>query len=365
MSVGMSSTGFTVWFTGMAGAGKSALASALSHRLKRLGMSPEILDTNDVSGMLAIGSAQAKEERNAEVKRLAWVCRLITRGGGVVFQSAVQSPNREARDEARRQISRFVEVFVDCPIDQLISRDKTGQYKRALSGELKNFPGITEPYEPPTHPEVLVDTAKMSIDDAVEHLVGQLVALRYVDPAQAGLKSRPKLTAVSNKAPLRPAPLSPAPKPVLYQAPPKSATPAPAAKDHGHKDDARAADAAKGHKAAPTAKVAASKAAPSAKTAPVAKAATPAKAAPAAKAVAKAAPQKAAAKPAANAAKPAPKAAKPAAKAAAKAPAKPASKSAAKAPAKSAKAAAPAKSTKVAKPAAKPAKPAAKPARKR
>jgi adenylyl-sulfate kinase len=265
MSVGMSSNGFTVWFTGMAGAGKSTLSQALSQRLKRLGMSPEILDAADVAQMLSIGSAATKDERNAEVKRLTWVCRLITRGGGVVFQSAVQSPNREVRDEARRQISRFVEVFVDCPIDQLISRDKTGQYKRALAGELKNLPGITEPYEPPTHPEVLVDTSKMTVDDAVEHLVGQLVALRYVDPGQAGLKSRPKLTAVS-KIPLRPPPLEPAPKPVLYKAPPKSAAPA--------KEDkpAKAVKPAKpALKAVPNRPATAAKAAPAKKSAPAGK----------------------------------------------------------------------------------------------
>ncbi len=257
MSVGMSSTGFTVWFTGMAGAGKTTLANALSQRLKRLGMTPEILDIQEVAPVLNIGHAQSKDERNAEVKRLTWVCRLITRGGGVVFQSAVQSPNREARDEARRQISRFVEVFVDCPIDQLISRDKSGQYKRALAGELKNLPGITEPYEPPTHPEVLVDTGKMSIDDSVEHIVGQLVALRYVDPSQAGLKGRPKLSAVP-KIPLRPPPLEPAPKPVLYKAPPKPAPAAAkeAAKDHkaepkadGKKQEKAAVAAKKDHKA--------------------------------------------------------------------------------------------------------------------
>jgi adenylyl-sulfate kinase len=274
MSVGMSSNGFTVWFTGMAGAGKSTLSQALSQRLKRLGMSPEILDAADVAQMLSIGSAATKDERNAEVKRLTWVCRLITRGGGVVFQSAVQSPNREVRDEARRQISRFVEVFVDCPIDQLISRDKTGQYKRALAGELKNLPGITEPYEPPTHPEVLVDTSKMTVDDAVEHLVGQLVALRYVDPGQAGLKSRPKLTAVS-KIPLRPPPLEPAPKPVLYKAPPKSA--APAKEEKPAKANAKPAASGK-----PALKAVPNK--PAAKTAPAKK---PASAKPAAKDVAK------------------------------------------------------------------------------
>jgi adenylyl-sulfate kinase len=271
MSVGMSSNGFTVWFTGMAGAGKSTLSQALSQRLKRLGMSPEILDAADVAQMLNIGSAATKDERNAEVKRLTWVCRLITRGGGVVFQSAVQSPNREVRDEARRQISRFVEVFVDCPIDQLISRDKTGQYKRALAGELKNLPGITEPYEPPTHPEVLVDTSKMTVDDAVEHLVGQLVALRYVDPGQAGLKSRPKLTAVS-KVPLRPPPLEPAPKPVLYKAPPKSA--APAKEEKPAKASAKPAAAAK-----PALKAVPNK--PAAKATPVKKAAAAKPAAPA------------------------------------------------------------------------------------
>ena len=233
MSVGTMTTGYTVWFTGMAGAGKSVLAQTLAQRLKKLGWNPEVLDGPEVAKMLAIGGAQTKDERNAEARRLAWVCRLVTRGGGIVFQSAVQSPNREARDDARRSIGRFVEVFVDCEISQLISRDRTGQYKKALSGELKNLPGISEPYEPPTHPEVMVDTGKMSLDDCIEHLVGQLAALRYIDPVQASLKSRPKLSAVA-KLPPRPPPLSPVPQPVLYKAPPKpplaaKAVPKPAA----------------------------------------------------------------------------------------------------------------------------------------
>jgi adenylyl-sulfate kinase len=242
MSVGMTS-GFTVWFTGMAGSGKSALAQALAQRLKRLGWSPEILDGAEVSQMLGVGSAQTKDERNNEARRLGWVCKLITRGGGIVFQSAIQSPNREARDEARRQIGRFVEVFVDCQIDQLISRDRTGQYKKALSGELKNLPGITEPYEPPTHPEVLVDTSKQNVDEAVEHIIGQLSALRYIDATQAGLRSRPKLNAQPKIAP-RPPPLQPVPQPVLYKAPHKAAAVHAAHAGHAahpaHKDEHRA-----------------------------------------------------------------------------------------------------------------------------
>ncbi len=278
MSVGTMTTGFTVWFTGMAGAGKSVLAQTLAQRLKKLGWSPEVLDGPEVAKMLAIGGAQTKDERNAEARRLAWVCRLITRGGGMVFQSMVQSPNREARDDARRSIGRFVEVFVDCDITHLISRDRTGQYKKALSGELKNLPGISEPYEPPTHPEVMVDTGKMSVDECIEHLVGQLAALRYIDPVQASLKSRPKLSAVA-KIPPRPAPLSPVPQPVLYKAPPK---PAP-----GAKAVAPAVKPAAKPAAAPIAAKPAAQAKPAAKVAAPAKAPAPAKSAPAKAAPAK------------------------------------------------------------------------------
>src|SRR5207302_978560 len=109
------SGGFTVWFTGMAGAGKSAIAVALANRLRRLGKLPEVLDGADVEGMLSVGKAQNKDERNVETRKLAWVSRMVTRAGGIVLQSAIESPYRETRDEARRQIGRFVEVFVDCP----------------------------------------------------------------------------------------------------------------------------------------------------------------------------------------------------------------------------------------------------------
>lgn len=208
--------GFTVWLTGMSGAGKSTLAQGLANRLRRLGKVVEILDGEEVDKMLGIGNAQTKDERNAEARKLAWVCKLVTRGGGIIVQSAIESPYRETREEARRQIGRFAEVFVECPTETLISRDRSGRYKKALAGELKTLIGITEPYEPPTHPEVVIDTSTHSVDESVEHILGQLVAQRLLDPAVAAMKGRPKLQARAN-----PSKRVEAPKPVTKPAPEK------------------------------------------------------------------------------------------------------------------------------------------------
>ena len=193
MTLGTSSSGFTVWLTGMSGAGKSTLAQGLANRLRRLGKIVDVLDGDEVEKMLSIGNAGTKDERNAEARKLAWICRLVTRGGGIIFQSAIESPYRETREEARRQIGRFAEVFVECPTETLIHRDRSGKYKKALAGELKTLVGITEPYEPPSHPEVVIDTSKHTVDEAVEHILGQLVAQRLLDPSVAALRARPKL----------------------------------------------------------------------------------------------------------------------------------------------------------------------------
>jgi adenylylsulfate kinase-like enzyme len=202
----------------MSGAGKSTLAQGLANRLKRLGKTVDVLDGPEVEQMLGVGSAGTKDERNAEVRKLAWLCRLVTRGGGIIIQSAVESPYRETREEARRQIGRFAEVFVECPTETLISRDKSGKYKKALAGDLKTLVGITEPYEPPAHPEVVIDTSNHSVDEAVEHVLGQLVAQRLLDPNVAAMRGRPKVQARANptkiaKPAKAPDAAPPAPKP--------------------------------------------------------------------------------------------------------------------------------------------------------
>jgi adenylylsulfate kinase len=222
--IGTTSNGFTVWFTGMMGSGKSTLAQALANRLRRLGKTIEVLDGAEVEQFLGVGRAQTKDERNAETRKLAWACRLVTRGGGIVLQAAIDSPYKETRDEARRQIGRFLEVFVECPIDTLIERDRTGRYKKALAGELKNLVGISEPYEPPQHPEVIVDTSKTGVDEAVEHILGQLVAQHLLDPAVAAMKSRPRVSARTKEPPApRPPPRPAAKKAAARPAPAKGA----------------------------------------------------------------------------------------------------------------------------------------------
>src|SRR5216684_5561067 len=192
---GTTSAGFTVWFTGMSGAGKSTLAAGLANRLRRLGKTVEVLDGGEAEQFSNVAHGQPEAARNLEARKLAWVCKLVTRGGGIILQSAIESPYRETRDEARRQIGRFAEVFVECPTETLIHRDRSGRYKRALAGDLKTLVGITEPYEPPTHPEVVVDTSKQTVDEAVEHILGQLVAQRLLDPDVAAMKVRPRVQA--------------------------------------------------------------------------------------------------------------------------------------------------------------------------
>src|SRR5512143_3220430 len=150
--------GFTLWFTGLSGAGKSTLSAPVAERLRELGHKVEVLDGDVVRTNLSKGLGFSKEDRDTNIRRIGWVCHVLARNGVVAIAAAI-SPYREIRDEVRAMHNgNFVEVFVECLIAVLAERDVKGLYKKALAGEIKNFTGVSDPYEAPLNPECVVHT---------------------------------------------------------------------------------------------------------------------------------------------------------------------------------------------------------------
>jgi adenylylsulfate kinase len=179
--------GFTVWVTGMSGSGKSTIAAQLGQRIRAVGRPVEVLDADELQKHnLSVGLDASKDDRNADVRRLGYVARLLSRNGVVAIVAAT-SPHREARDQNRKEIGRFVEVFADAPVETLIARDPRGYYKKALSGELQNFIGITAPYEPPNNPEVAVKTHAEKVDASVQQILQVMLDLGYLKPAEVSV----------------------------------------------------------------------------------------------------------------------------------------------------------------------------------
>lgn len=176
-------SGFTVWLTGMSGTGKTTLASYIAARLRQVGRSVEVLDESDVAEELWKGLGESKDERNEIVRRLGYVANLLTRNQVATLVAAV-SPYKTAREENRRAVGRYIEVYVDCPTEKLIERDSTGKYKKALAGEIPNFIGITEPYEPPTSPEVTIHSDTEPVEDGAMRIFQSLLDLGYVTPEE-------------------------------------------------------------------------------------------------------------------------------------------------------------------------------------
>lgn len=174
-----STTGFTLWLTGMHGTGKSTYASYIAARLRQVGRQVEILDEGELGDDLWQGLGDSKEERSVICRRLGYVAQLLTRNNVAVIVPSV-SPYKTVREENRRVISKYVEVYVDCPTEKLIERDSTGKYKKALSGEIPNFIGITEPYEPPTSPEVTIHSDTESVEDGAMKIFQSLLDLSLV-----------------------------------------------------------------------------------------------------------------------------------------------------------------------------------------
>lgn len=163
--------GVTIWLTGLSGAGKSTLAGYLEEALRRDGRRVEVLDGDVVRTNLSKGLGFSKEDRDTNIRRIGFVCRLLARNGVVAIVAAI-SPYRAVRDEVRAAITgdgaAFVEVYVRCPLDELVRRDTKGLYAKALAGELPQFTGVSDPYEPPAAPEVTVDTDRQTVQESAE-----------------------------------------------------------------------------------------------------------------------------------------------------------------------------------------------------
>jgi adenylyl-sulfate kinase len=151
--------GFVLWFTGLSGAGKSTISGLLEARLRAAGAKIAVLDGDVVRTHRSKGLGFSKEDRDTNIRRIGFVAELLARHGVIVVVAAI-SPYRAVREEVRRTIENFVEVYVECPIEVLAERDVKGLYKKALAGEIANFTGVSDPYEPPLDPEVTVNSSR-------------------------------------------------------------------------------------------------------------------------------------------------------------------------------------------------------------
>jgi len=173
--------GFTVWFTGLSGAGKSTIAEMLFHEFQTRGMKTEILDGDVVRQNLSRGLGFSKEDRDTNILRIGFVAELLTRNGVATICCPI-SPYKETRDQIRAQIGAFVEVYVHATIEELSQhRDPKGLYKKALAGEITGFTGVDDPYEVPEHPELVLDTMVESPEESLQRTLTALKGLGYLD----------------------------------------------------------------------------------------------------------------------------------------------------------------------------------------
>jgi adenylylsulfate kinase len=176
--------GFTLWFTGLSGSGKTTIAEIVERELKERERPVEVLDGDIVRTNLSKGLSFSRDDRNINVLRIGFVANLLTRNGVGVIVSAI-SPYKEARDQVRRRIVDFVEVFVDAPLEVCADRDVKGLYKKAFAGEIKQFTGVSDPYEPPNAPDLTLKTDEESPEESAQRVIEKLEFFGYLWPREA------------------------------------------------------------------------------------------------------------------------------------------------------------------------------------
>jgi adenylylsulfate kinase len=177
------SKGFTLWFTGLSGAGKTTIAEIVGPELERRGLAVEYLDGDVVRTHLSKGLGFSKEDRDTNIERIGWVASRLTRHGAAVLVSAI-SPYEETRQKARDLVEEhglFVEVFVATSVEECARRDVKGLYEKAFSGEIKEFTGVSDPYEEPANPELRIDTEAHEPEESAQIVVEKLAELGLVE----------------------------------------------------------------------------------------------------------------------------------------------------------------------------------------
>jgi len=174
----MDQKGFTLWFTGLPCSGKSTIADAVAEELRQRGLKAERLDADIIRKHLWKELGYSKEDRDENIRRATFLAKLLTKNGIAVLTSFI-SPYRELRDYARREIGDFVEIYVKCPVEVCIQRDSRGMYKKALAGEIQNFTGVSDPYEEPLNPEIIIESDNDTLEETIARIMERLEELEY------------------------------------------------------------------------------------------------------------------------------------------------------------------------------------------
>ena len=175
----MEQKGVTIWFTGLSGAGKTALAIPLEEELRKRALRVERLDGDIVRQGLTRDLGFSKEDRDKNIERVTFVAKLLTRNRVFVLTSFI-SPYKEMRDHARKEIGSFLEIYVECPLDVCIQRDVKGMYKKAIAGQIKEFTGISDPYEVPASPDLILNSGQETLEESVQKVLRKLKELGYL-----------------------------------------------------------------------------------------------------------------------------------------------------------------------------------------